>query len=94
MRDTAKLHVAALVDEDIKNERISAYGFPYNWNLVLGILRKLSPNHKFPEDMDDDSKDLSRILPRERAEDILKKHYGAGFTSIEDTLKANVQHLL
>ncbi|OCL12913.1 flavonol reductase [Glonium stellatum] len=94
VRDAARLHVAALIDPDVKNERIFAYGYPYNWNLVLSILRKLSPNHQFPEDMKDDSKDVSRILRRGRAEEILRKNFGCGFTTVEETVKANVAHLL
>ncbi|KAG8525925.1 uncharacterized protein KY384_000687 [Bacidia gigantensis] len=91
--DSARLHVAALIDTTIANERIFGFNGPFNWNDILRVLRKLRPNHKLPEDLEDNKQDLSKVLKRGRAEDILKKHYGVGFTSLEETLKANIAHL-
>ena len=94
VRDVARLHVAALTDPDIKNERVFAFAEPFNWNDILRVLRKLRPNHTFSPDMENDEKDLSIVEPQARAEEILKKNFGQeGFTVLEDTLEANIAHL-
>ena len=94
VRDNALLHLAALTDSDIRNERIFAFAEPFNWNDVLRVLRKLRPNHTFSPDMEDDMKDLSIVAPHARAEEILKRNFGQeGFTPLEETLEANIAHL-
>ena len=93
VQDTARLHVAALIDADIVNERIFGFAQAYNWNDILAIIRKLRPDHKVPADLSDSSKDLSKPLPRVRAEEILKKHFGKGFTGLEESVKLNLEGL-
>ena len=94
VQDTARLHVAALINPSIKNERIFAYADVYTWNSILAHLRKLKPDHKFPDDIADESKDLSKVPPKARAEEILRNDFGLqGFTSLEQSLKANIAHL-
>lgn len=94
VRDTARLHVAALTDADIQNERVFAFAEPFNWNAILRTLRKVRPNHEFPSDSENDEKDLSIIALRARAEEILLKNFGQkGFTALEETLEANIAHL-
>ena len=47
-----------------------------------------------PENIADNSKDLSKVLPKDRAEEILRKNFGqSGFTGLEETLKDNIAHL-
>ena len=94
VRDNARLHVAALTDADIHNERIFAFAEPFNWNDILRILRKLRPNHEFPPDSENDERDLSVVASHARAEEILLKNFGQkGFTPLEETLEANIAHL-
>jgi hypothetical protein len=94
VQDTARLHIAALIDADIKNERVFAFSEPYNWNSVLAAMRKARPDSKVPEDLKDNSKDLSKVLPRARAEEILKKNFGQdSFIGLEESIKANIQNL-
>lgn len=86
--------MAALTDPSIKNERIFGFAAPYNWNEILKTLRKLRPDQQFSEDIEDDSRDLSTVVPRPRAEEILKKNFGkSGFTSLEESVKKNIAHL-
>jgi hypothetical protein len=83
-----------LIDADIKNERVFAFSEPYNWNSVLAAMRKARPDSKVPEDLKDNSKDLSKVLPRARAEEILKKNFGQdSFIGLEESIKANIQNL-
>ncbi|KAI4797303.1 NAD(P)-binding protein [Aureobasidium sp. EXF-8845] len=94
VQDTARLHVAALIDADIKNERVFAFAEPYNWNSVLAAMRKARPDAKIPEDLKDNSKDLSKVLPKARAEEILKKNFGQNsFIGLEESIKANIDNL-
>jgi nucleoside-diphosphate-sugar epimerase len=94
VRDTALLHIAALIDADIKHERIFAFAEPYNWNSILAAMRKARPDKKVPEDLKDNSKDLSKVLPRARAEEILKKNFGQnGFVGLEESVRQNVENL-
>ncbi|THZ50744.1 NAD(P)-binding protein [Aureobasidium pullulans] len=94
VRDTARLHIAALIDPEIKDERIFAFAEPYNWNTILAIMRKVRPDGKVPEDLKDNSKDLSKVLPKPRAEQILKKNFGQdGFKGLEEAIKLNIQNL-
>lgn len=88
--DTARLHVAALIDADIKDERVFAFSEPYNWNSIFELLRKIKPDHKWPENIKDNSQDKSKVLPRGRADEILKKNFGAGFLSLEEALRNNL----
>ncbi|KAL1297577.1 hypothetical protein AAFC00_006142 [Neodothiora populina] len=90
--DTARLHVAALTDPTIVNERIFAFGEAYNFNDILQLLRVLRPKHDFPIDSGDYGRDFTHVVPRERAEEILVKHFERGFKllgeTIEETLEA------
>jgi hypothetical protein len=91
--DTARLHVAALVNPDFKNERIFGCAAAWNWNDVLAVFRKAYPDKKFLDDMD-----LGRDVgkwPTERGREILETTFGqANWTSLEDSVKINVSSLL
>ena len=57
-------------------------------------MRKARPDKKVPEDLKDNSKDLSKVLPRARAEEILKKNFGQDhFIGFEQSIKENIQNL-
>ena len=88
VRDDAKLHVIAVVDPACNRERIFAFAETFNWNQILGILRKLYPDKSFMADQDDNSTDLSKV-PNADAEALLKKHYGHGFVTLEESVRAN-----
>lgn len=87
MVDTALLHVAALTDLSVNNERIMAFAEPYNWNRILQICRKLRPELDLPADLEDDSKDLSTV-DTELSKKLLKENFGKnGFIPLEQSLK-------
>ena len=92
VRDDAKLHVIATIDPACNGQRIFAFTETFTANQILSIFRKLYPNRSFMEDRDDDRKDLSKV-PNADAEELLKKHYGHGFVSLEDSIKANTENL-
>jgi hypothetical protein len=89
VRDTAKLHLAALTmpEEAPIGSRIFGFGYPYNWNDVLAVLRKLYPNKTFIDDLPDLGRDLSHV-PNQSANELLKKIKGGkGFTSLEESVR-------
>lgn len=52
VRDVALLHVAALLDPSIKGARLPAWGYEFNWNDILKILRQLDPGKALPVALD------------------------------------------
>eukprot|EP01112_Ceratiomyxa_fruticulosa_P008053 TRINITY_DN2088_c0_g2_i3.p1 TRINITY_DN2088_c0_g2~~TRINITY_DN2088_c0_g2_i3.p1 ORF type:complete len:339 (+),score=86.14 TRINITY_DN2088_c0_g2_i3:122-1138(+) len=47
VRDDAWIHVQALLNENIQDERLHAAFESFNWDGVLDVLRKQYPHHKF-----------------------------------------------
>ncbi|KAE9363654.1 NAD(P)-binding protein [Stipitochalara longipes BDJ] len=80
VQDNARIHVAALINPEIQNERIIAFAEPYNANDILKILRTLRPDHEFPEDFVDDN--------------VLKQDFGqSGWTSLTESLRRTIENL-
>ena len=96
VRDTARLHVAALLDPTVQSERLFAFAGPYNWNDVIDILRKLRPkNKKIPTAPEGEGRDLSDLYEvSKRAEQLICSFFGIkGWTSLEDSLAAGITDL-
>ena len=90
--DTARLHVAALVDPEVENERILTFAHPSNCNDILACLRKLYPNKDFPNNIEDNSRGLSKLDNR-RGEELLKKFERPGWTGLEESIHENTAGL-
>ncbi|OAL26440.1 hypothetical protein AYO20_10108 [Fonsecaea nubica] len=95
VRDDARVHVAALLDPKVENERLFAFAGPFNWTDVINILTKLRPdNDKIPNPPPNNGRPLTDIKGRKRAEDLIKSFFGvAGWTSLEDSLAAGIVDL-
>lgn len=50
VKDVALVHVAAVLDPEVKNARINSWGISTHWNEILAMFRKLRPKHKFVDD--------------------------------------------
>jgi hypothetical protein len=81
-----------MVDPACNGERIFAFSAPFTWNQILGILRKLYPDRAFMQDQDDASADLSKV-PNSDADELLRRHYGHGFVTLEESVRANTEGL-
>ena len=92
VKDTARLHVAALLAPDVESERILAFAYPFNWNDILAILRKLYPDKQFPNDIEDEPRDLSK-LDNSRGATLLKAFGRSGFTGLEESIRENTAGL-
>ena len=47
-KDTALLHVGALIHPDYKSERVFGYAHRKTWTDWIARLKKLYPEHEFP----------------------------------------------
>ncbi|KIY00479.1 uncharacterized protein Z520_04164 [Fonsecaea multimorphosa CBS 102226] len=95
VRDDARVHVAALLDPKVENERLFAFAGPYNWTDVINILTNLRPdNDKIPKAPPNEGRDLTDIKGSKRAEELIKSFFGVpGWTSLEDSLAAGIADL-
>lgn len=93
--DVARLHAVALLDPDVKSERIFAFAAPWTWTEIIGIFRKLRPsNNKIPDPPANELADLSKIVPAKKAEQLLKSFFGRpGWVGLEESLKAGIESL-
>jgi hypothetical protein len=88
--DTGRLHVAAAIFDHVKDQRIFGFAGRFNWDQVLDILRKHYPEKTFPENFSG-GEDATEIEPRDKAEQLLKDLGRPGWTSLEDSIIANVE---
>ncbi|KAK6221163.1 aldehyde reductase 2 [Colletotrichum tabaci] len=93
VQDDALLHVAAAVHPGVQSERIFAFAEPMNADGILAIFRRLYPSRSFPSNLQADE-DLSDIVPRQRAEALLRDMGKDGWTSLEESLRRNIEDLL
>ncbi|KAK1687489.1 hypothetical protein BDP55DRAFT_703285 [Colletotrichum godetiae] len=90
--DDAALHVAAAILPDVKGERIFAFAYPMNWDIVLDILRRQNPGRKFADNFHDEEYPVT-VKPVARAEGILKRLGRPGWISLEQSIATNTEHL-
>lgn len=87
VRDVARVHVAALLEADVKNERLFAFAEPFNYSRVVDILKKLDPSRSdYPAPLADEGEDLSEV-DTVRAIEMLKRYGQSGFTGLEQSLR-------
>ncbi|KAK0648649.1 putative aldehyde reductase 2 [Cercophora newfieldiana] len=53
VKDVALIHVAAVLDLEVKNARLQSWGHSSHWNEILSILRRLRPGKEFVDDYPD-----------------------------------------
>uniref|UniRef100_A0A1Y1MV40 Uncharacterized protein n=1 Tax=Photinus pyralis TaxID=7054 RepID=A0A1Y1MV40_PHOPY len=94
VQDTARLHVIALLDPEVRDERLFAFAGPHNWTDVIEVLRRRCPQSKLPPAPDNEGRDLSDVKPAKRAEQLLRDFFGVpGWTSLEDSLANGIDGL-
>lgn len=93
VEDCAKLHAIALLETEVKSERIFAFADTYTWTDILAIIRKIRPEgcDQLVSPPENEGRDISRIIPRERAEGLLQKSFGKGWTKLEDSIAAGFE---
>lgn len=93
VKDVALLHVAAILDPKINNERLQAWAENCNWNDILAIMRRLYPQRHFIDDLPGQQR-LSISTDLTLSLHLLKKWGNqAGWRTLEQTIKDNVELL-
>ncbi|KAK3332675.1 hypothetical protein B0T19DRAFT_490649 [Cercophora scortea] len=59
IKDVATAHVAAVLDPDVKGQRLFLWSDAFTFNDVLALLRKKYPDRKFVDNIPDQVKDIS-----------------------------------
>lgn len=90
--DTALLHVAALSQPDVQNERLFALGHRFTWNQILAIFRKEAPERSFLKDFDEI--DDNGTVANARSEELLRRYGKQGFTTLEESVKRCIPQIL
>lgn len=95
VQDDARVHLVALLDPTVQNERLFAFADLFSWADVLAILTRLRPdNKKIPKAPENQGQHLYDVKPRKRAEDLIKSFFGvSGWTSLEDSIAAGIKDL-
>jgi nucleoside-diphosphate-sugar epimerase len=86
VEDVAKLHLAALVFEEVNGERIFGFAFPFNYNSFLRVLRSLAPEREFPPD-ERSKQQPSTVVDNQRSIAILKKFGANGWVPFEESVR-------
>ena len=100
--DTALLHLAALLEEDVQGERILALAGPYNFNDTADLIEKIDAENSSSsssgngstrrryERIKDAPRDL-KTVDTKRAQELLRRYGRLGWTSLEESLKEAVE---
>lgn len=90
--DAGRLHVAAAVLPKVEDQRIFGFGGRFNWDMILDIFRTHVPGRKFPNNFSS-GEDGNEIIPRGKAEQLLRDLGRPGWTSLEESILANIEGL-
>ncbi|KAJ3544014.1 hypothetical protein NM208_g3266 [Fusarium decemcellulare] len=92
VQDTGRLHFAAAISPNVKDQRIFAVAGGFSWNSILDILRAYEPDREFSVNFSGGI-DPNEILPSVKAERLLQDIGFPGWTSLEESIVNNVEQL-
>ncbi|KAL1614158.1 hypothetical protein SLS56_012174 [Neofusicoccum ribis] len=90
IEDVAWLHVAALINPELKNERIVGFSGQFSRNDVLGTFRKVFPGRDIPAHTPGLAANMAPIADYEKVNGLLKGVGKPGFKSLEECLRTYV----
>lgn len=99
VRDTARIHLAALLDTSVRSERVFAFDSVFTWSKVINVISELRPR---------DASRLQKLKPEGELSDVttvdntlagslLKKWFGQegekgrGWTGLVETVRENLE---
>lgn len=83
------MHIAAGLLTHVHDQRIFAFADRFNWDAVLDVMRALEPERNIPDNFRA-GRDPNEIEPRPKAEKLLQELGRPGWTSLADSVAANV----
>ncbi|KFY52887.1 hypothetical protein V496_08092 [Pseudogymnoascus sp. VKM F-4515 (FW-2607)] len=86
VEDVALLHIAALTQEDVKNERLLGFADTFNFNSWVDVFRQLGLNKPWPADDPTQRHDLSRVDTKREIE-LLARFGQKGWTSYHNSVR-------
>ena len=88
--DIARIHVAALIYDDVKGERLYAFAEKYSYNGLVDAIAKADPTRAdLPPKMADPGPDLSSVESA-RSLELLRRMGQHGWTGWEETMRASL----
>ncbi|KAF4472987.1 aldehyde reductase 2 [Fusarium albosuccineum] len=90
--DTGRLHVAAVALPHVQEQRIFGFAERFSWDVILEILRKNQPDREFPANFSG-GEDPNEIQPRGKAEQLLRELGRPGWTSLDESIRRNVEDI-
>lgn len=92
VEDTARLHVAAAILQDVRSERVFSIVDSFNWDQVLDILRKQNPGRQLQDNFCAGER-IFTLVPKARSEELLRRMGQPQWTSLEDIVAMNTEDL-
>ncbi|KPI43391.1 Aldehyde 2 [Cyphellophora attinorum] len=90
VKDIALIHVAAVLDPEIKNARLQSWGLSTHWNDILALLREFRPERKFVDDYPERT-EIRVSVDQSDALAILKKWGGQSeWTPLRDSVQVSI----
>ncbi|KAI9034864.1 putative cinnamoyl-CoA reductase [Aspergillus affinis] len=92
VEDIARLCAVGLLDPSVHTERLFGFAENMSGHDIISILQKLRPrNSNISQPPGDVIRDQTTVLPRKRAEDLLRTFYGqSGWTPVQDSLEKGI----
>lgn len=72
---------------DAQGERVFGFAHVKTWTDTVKLLRELYPDRQFPDPPEGEGDYLANVIPRPRAEELLKWVKGSGWASYKESLK-------
>lgn len=86
VEDIAKLHLAALIFEDVNNERLFGFAHQFNYNSFLEVFRKLAPEREWPSDRT--GLELpSTLVSTQRSTELLQRFGASGWVPFHESVR-------
>jgi nucleoside-diphosphate-sugar epimerase len=86
VEDIAKLHLAALIFDEVNGERLFGFAFPFNYNSFLRVFRNLAPDRMFPAD-EPGKRKPSTTVDFQRSIELLRKFGANGWVPFEESVR-------
>ncbi|CAF9932570.1 MAG: hypothetical protein GOMPHAMPRED_006611 [Gomphillus americanus] len=89
VQDIAKLHVGAVIFEEVANQRLLGLAGKYSFNDAIDFFHKVDPERSLPSKFEDVPEDTTEADTASALE-VLKLFGQNGFIGVEQTIKENI----
>ncbi|ETN45808.1 uncharacterized protein HMPREF1541_09641 [Cyphellophora europaea CBS 101466] len=89
--DDARIHLAALIDRNVSNERIFAFAQPFDWNEMREAVLKARPNASVGGPLPPHGRDVSEV-DNTLGEELLKRWFSQdGYKLLDESVRENLE---